>query len=103
MVQDMFNAGQLAEINDYCRCDVLDTYFVFLRSRVLVGDLSIAAEQELIEQTHQWLQQQTKSSAAYTNYLESWGDWTNPWDADDPSPQENETNDSELSHSEHSH
>ena len=31
MVQDMFDAGRLAEINDYCRCDVLDTYFVFLR------------------------------------------------------------------------
>ena len=37
MVQDMYEAGKLAEINDYCRCDVLDTYFVFLRSRVLVG------------------------------------------------------------------
>ena len=47
MVQDMYNQGRLAEINDYCRCDVLDTYFVFLRSRVLVGELSMAAEQEL--------------------------------------------------------
>ncbi len=37
MVQDMYDAGRLAEINDYCRCDVLDTYFVFLRTRVLVG------------------------------------------------------------------
>ena len=36
MVQDLYNAGRLAEIHDYCRCDVLDTYFVFLRSRVLV-------------------------------------------------------------------
>ena len=35
MVQDMYDAGRLAEINDYCRCDVLDTYFVFLRTRVL--------------------------------------------------------------------
>ena len=33
MVQDMYDAGRLAEINDYCRCDVLDTYFVFLRTR----------------------------------------------------------------------
>ena len=32
MVQDLYNDGQLAEINDYCRCDVLDTYFVFLRT-----------------------------------------------------------------------
>ena len=79
MVQDLYDAGQLADINDYCRCDVLDTYFVFLRSRVLVGELSIAGEQELIEQTHHWLQQQAESSTAYANYLDGWGDWQNPW------------------------
>ena len=39
MVQDLWNDGRLAEINDYCRCDVLDTYFVFLRSMVLLGQL----------------------------------------------------------------
>ena len=32
MVQDLHDAGRLAEIHDYCRCDVLDTYFVFLRT-----------------------------------------------------------------------
>ncbi len=41
MVQDLYDLGKLAEINDYCRCDVLDTYFVFLRTRVLIGQLSI--------------------------------------------------------------
>ena len=41
MVQDLFDAGRLAEINDYCRCDVLDTYFVFLRTRVLFGEISL--------------------------------------------------------------
>ena len=35
------NRGKLAEINNYCRCDVLDTYFVFLRTRVLVGQLTL--------------------------------------------------------------
>ena len=84
MVQDMYNAGQLTEINDYCRCDVLDTYFVFLRSRVLVGELSIAAEQELIDQTHAWLTEQAEQSSAYASYLENWGDWSNPWNDDAP-------------------
>ena len=37
MVQDLFNEGDLAAINDYCRCDVLDTYFIFLRVSVLLG------------------------------------------------------------------
>ena len=47
MVQDLYDAGRLAEINDYCRCDVLDTYFVFLRSRVLIGQLALESEQQI--------------------------------------------------------
>ena len=48
MVQDLYDDGKLTEINDYCRCDALDTYFVFLRSRVLLGELVLADEQKLI-------------------------------------------------------
>lgn len=79
MVQDLFNVGQFAEINDYCRCDVLDTYFVFLRSRVLVGQLSLAEEHEIISETKQWLTARAGEVTAYRQYLERWGDWTNPW------------------------
>jgi predicted PolB exonuclease-like 3'-5' exonuclease len=79
MVQDMFDAGRLAEINDYCRCDVLDTYFVFLRTRVLTGQLTLEAEQQLIAQTKQWLEGKAGGSAAFRTYLEHWGDWRNPW------------------------
>lgn len=80
MVQDMHDAGRLAEINDYCRCDVLDTYFVFLRTRVLLGQLSLDAEQRLIAQTKQWLEDKAAGSAAYRLYLDHWGDWRNPWE-----------------------
>jgi 3'-5' exonuclease len=79
MVQDMYNAGRLSEINDYCRCDVLDTYFVFLRSRVLVGQLTLETEQQRIAETKQWLEQKAADIAAYRLYLERWGDWVNPW------------------------
>jgi 3'-5' exonuclease len=79
MVQDMYNAGRTAEINDYCRCDVLDTYFVFLRTRVLVGQLPLETEQQLIAQTKIWLEQKATEVAAYRVYLEHWGDWVNPW------------------------
>jgi len=81
MVQDMYEAGRLAEINDYCRCDVLDTYFVFLRTRVLLGQLTLEAEQALIAQTKQWLETKAETSTAYRGYLEHWGDWPNPWTA----------------------
>lgn len=79
MVQDLFEAGRFAEINDYCRCDVLDTYFVFLRSRLLLGLISLDEEQGLIATAHAWLQQHAEQSPAYQLYLERWGDWPNPW------------------------
>jgi hypothetical protein len=80
MVQDMYDAGRLAEINDYCRCDVLDTYFVFLRTRVLLGQMKLDTEQQIIAEAKQWLEQRADEVAAYRLYLDRWGDWPNPWD-----------------------
>ena len=79
MVQDLYDQGKLAEINDYCRCDVLDTYFVFLRTRVLIGQLSIDVEQEIVAEVKGWLEERAAQSPAYRHYLECWGDWPNPW------------------------
>lgn len=80
MVQDLFAAGKVAEINDYCRCDVLDTYFVFLRTAVMIGQLTLDLEQELIADTQAWLVERADDVPAYALYLEYWGDWANPWD-----------------------
>ena len=77
-VQDMFDAGQADEINDYCRCDVLDTFFVFLRSRVLTGNLTLEREQEIVAETKAWLEERASGSAAFTHYLKHWGDWHSP-------------------------
>jgi len=79
LVQEMYEAGKTAEINDYCRCDVLDTYFVFLRTRVLVGRLTLETEQQLVAQTKQWLESRAGNSPAFRHYLAHWGDWPNPW------------------------
>lgn len=81
MVQDLYDAGKLQQINDYCRCDVLDTYFVFLRTRVIAGAINLAEEQKLIAQAKSWLQERAASTPAYQTYLEKWGDWENPWNA----------------------
>ena len=80
MVQDMFDAGRLADINNYCRCDVLDTYFVFLRTRVLLGQLELAAEQKIIAETKSWLESKAPEAPAFRLYLDHWGDWPNPWE-----------------------
>ncbi len=77
-IQDMYDAGQVEAINDYCRCDVLDTYFVFLRSRVLLAQLRLEEEQAIVAETKQWLEQHTADNPAYTHYLGHWGDWQLP-------------------------
>jgi predicted PolB exonuclease-like 3'-5' exonuclease len=71
-VQDMYYNGHVDQINDYCRCDVLDTYFVFLRSRVLLGRLTLQDEEALTEITRQMLTEQADSTPAYRHYLDSW-------------------------------
>lgn len=78
MVQDLYHEGKLAEINDYCRCDVLDTYFVFLRTSVLLGRISLEREQQLVEQTKDWLTERASDMAVFRHYLDNWGDWWNP-------------------------
>jgi hypothetical protein len=79
MVQDLYHAGKLAEINDYCRCDVLDTYFAFLRSAVVQGQLPLEQEQELVGEARQWLAEEAKVRPAYETYIQRWGQWHNPW------------------------
>lgn len=79
-VQDMYDRGEADAVNDYCRCDVLDTYFVFLRTRVLMGKLTLEREQELVRTAKTWLEQQAAAIPAYAEYLSHWGDWQPPGD-----------------------
>ncbi len=77
-VYDMYLEGRITEINNYCIHDVLDTYFVFLRSRVMQGELPIEREQELVEQAKRFIAIQGVKRPAFEYYLKNWGDW-NPW------------------------
>ncbi len=79
-VQGLYEAGEVVAINDYCRCDVLDTYFVFLRTRVLLGKLTIEDEHRLVAETRTWLEEQTNLVPVYKDYLSHWGDWQPPVD-----------------------
>jgi predicted PolB exonuclease-like 3'-5' exonuclease len=85
MVQDLYNAGRLAEINDYCRCDVLDTYFVLLRTAVLLGWLKLDDEQAVVATARDWLEAKAGSSPCLGKYLAEWGSWANPWKKETPS------------------
>jgi predicted PolB exonuclease-like 3'-5' exonuclease len=75
MVQDLYNEGQLQRINDYCRCDVLDTYFVLLRTKILTGEISLEKETELIAEATAWLEERAEEFPVYREYLEQCTPW----------------------------
>lgn len=77
-VYAMHQAGKFQDINDYCMFDTLDSYFVFLRTRVLSGDLTLEKEQEAVHRAKEWLKSKTTEFPALTQYLDNWGDWE-PW------------------------
>lgn len=78
-VQKQFDEGKKKEISDYCRCDVLDTYFAFLRVQTLKGKIVLDQELELVAAAKQWIEDRAGDCAAYQDYLSQYGDWENPW------------------------
>ncbi len=79
MVQELYDNGDLQKINDYCRCDVLDTYFVFLRTKVLVGEIGLDEEQAIYAYTRAWLEERAEAFPVYAEYLAGCCEWKNPW------------------------
>ncbi|MEM8732862.1 MAG: 3'-5' exonuclease [Planctomycetota bacterium] len=80
MVYDLYCEGRIAEVNEYCRCDVLDTYFVFLRTMLLMGRIELAQEKSLVAGVKTMLESQAHEHPAYEQYLQEWGDWIDPWE-----------------------
>ena len=78
MVYQLHLAGKIQEVNDYCMFDTLDTYFVFLRTQVLIGALTLLEEQKVVGQAKEWLGEKAADFPALQQYLENWGDWQ-PW------------------------
>ncbi len=71
MVQDMFTRGEFTDIHGYCFCDVIDTYFVFLRCKVLAGEISPQREAELVTKTRGRLTGWS-AKAPIKKYLDAW-------------------------------
>jgi predicted PolB exonuclease-like 3'-5' exonuclease len=77
-VHAMYQEGRLQEINDYCMFDTLDTYFVFLRTRILAGEITSEEEGELVRRAHDWLTAKVDEVPALRRYLDNWGP-SEPW------------------------
>lgn len=77
-VYPLYQAGKLQEINDYCIHDTLDTYFAFVRCRVVMGEITLEQEQEIVQSAKSFLLAKVAEMPALQTYLANWGDW-NPW------------------------
>jgi predicted PolB exonuclease-like 3'-5' exonuclease len=71
-VYQMHKEGRLQEINDYCMFDTLDTYFIFLRTRVVVGDLTVEQENALVRRARVWLGNKSQELPALQTWLDAW-------------------------------
>jgi predicted PolB exonuclease-like 3'-5' exonuclease len=77
-VYQMYLEGKLQEVNDYCLCDTLDTYFVFLRTRIFTGDIGPDQEAELVAKAKDLLVSKTSEFPVLRRYLESWTEFPSP-------------------------
>lgn len=77
-VYRMYREGRYQDINDYCMCDTLDTYFIFLRTRVMVGELTPVQEADLIARARDYLTGRVGELPALKQYLENWNA-AQPW------------------------
>ncbi len=84
MVQQLWETGERERIDDYCMCDALDTYFTFLRCRVLQGFLTLEQEHTLVEGARGWIERQAQSNLAMAEYLRNFRFWQPTGDDDDP-------------------
>ena len=57
-------------------CDALDTYLVFLRTRVLTGHLSLTDERKLVANARSWIATAAEHNVALAQYANHLADWT---------------------------
>lgn len=72
MVQNMFEQGEFRDIHAYCFCDVLDTYFVFLRCKVLAGEITPQREAELVQKVRSYIIGRADKSPVHRLYIDAW-------------------------------
>jgi len=75
MVQELFDAGNISKIEDYCMGDVMDTYFVFLRWMVVRGKISLAREKDLVEKATTEMRKYSDETGYLKAYIANCTEW----------------------------
>ena len=84
MVQDLWERGERERIDDYCMCDALDTYFVFLRTRLMAGMITVDRERQLVEHAQRWIETASGHNLALAEYLRHFRFWSPVGEDDNP-------------------
>jgi len=71
-VREMFEAGQIDAIRDYCETDVLSTMLIFLRHQLFAGALSEGAYARAIHGVRNYLEAESESRPHLDEYLKAW-------------------------------
>ncbi len=75
MVQQMYDEQKMFEIEDYCIGDSLDTYFVFLRWKLVRGSITLEQERQLVEQALEKIKAHNKETGYLKKYIENFKFW----------------------------
>lgn len=74
-VQTLYDQGEMTKIEDYCLGDVMDTYYVFLRWKVVRGHLTLQQEKELVEKSVEKMRSYAQETGYLKKYLEAMKTW----------------------------
>lgn len=73
-VADMYEAGQIKEIRDYCETDVLNTYLVYLRYQLLTGGITKPSYNAAVSQVVTYIEAESKERAHLAEFMAAWGE-----------------------------
>ena len=48
-----------------------------------VGKLTLEQEIEIVADSKKWIEERAEGCKAYSDYLERWTDWHDPWEAEE--------------------
>lgn len=71
-VAPMFDEGRVNDIRDYCETDVLNTYLVYLRHRLLAGGLSKDAHNRAVADVIALIEAEAAARPHLSRFLEAW-------------------------------
>lgn len=73
-VAEMFGAGRLGEIRDYCETDVLNTYLVYLRQQLHSGIVTTEGYNRAVADVISLIEAEGGGLPHLTAFLEAWGE-----------------------------